>query len=970
MSPERWVRVKSLFDRVVELPLGERDQVVSASEESVETINEVRRLLANIEAASDFMREPLSIAAGFRTYSTADLAYTEGTVLAGRFRIIRYLACGGMGEVYEAFDEILSQRIALKTLRIARIDSPDFHARFVHEVQTARSVTHPNVCRVYDLEVHEGTPFITMELLCGETLASYLKRTAPIKEVDALPLIQQVCNGLEAAHLAGIVHRDLKPGNIILVTTDGAVRAVITDFGLARFSEPSNTSGHSSTQFLAGTPDYIAPEVLAGQPATARADIFSFGVILFEMLTGRRPFSSHVRGIVERVSGRAPSPREIIPTISPNWDKTIRQCLDRDPAQRPRSASIIPKHLRRRPALSFSRRKWLPIAAAGCCGTLVLPRLLHRGFGAVPAGARVMVADVLNTTGDQRLSSLTDLLRAQLLESSHLNPVEGSAIRGTLERMGRTADYVPTPADLHEISAREGVTLLVFSTVASLGRNFVLSIQLEKLSRSGSPVATAYQTYHAASLSDVFDVVRLASGWLRETSGESSRAVAESDIPPQDLTTNSWDALDEFSKAERLSASRRLGDAAVLLESAVRRDPDFSSAWARLGDISNSMHREMESLQYWKRALATIGRRRLARREELRILGMYAFDSGAIDESDRHFRAWSVEFPSDPLGHFYRSLPLAYSGRAQEAIDSLVQVQQSVGEKGWLRGTLAAVQLIANQPSASLETLQRPGSSPLRSNVDRLRAGALFTLGRFDQAIAVLDSMAKDGLPAGYYWKSVLLSEAGKFEAALETVRAGLRTTPHTDEEPVRNDMTVFAAALELRVGNKASARAIAGDFLRDGNAGASRETHAAITLIRSGETGSVAPLMKKFADHSDVNKCRFGALRIQGEALLAKGRSTEAVQFFETASPLQPKAWYRDYLAAALLAAGKLKESLGFWEAIVGAPGVIWTSQYPLPPGIGYDALISCREISKRIGRAESAEVSHRLFLYANWSL
>ena len=106
------------------------------------------------------------------------------------------------------------------------------------------------------------------------------------------------------------------------------------------------------------------------------------------------------------------------------------------------------------------------------------------------------------------------------------------------------------------------------------------------------------------------------------------------------------------------------------------------------------------------------------------------------------------------------------------------------------------------------------------------------------------------------------------------------------------------------------------------------------------------------------------------GTSLLAKGRSTEAVQFFETASPLQPKAWYRDYLAAALLAAGKLKESLGFWEAIVGAPGVIWTSQYPLPPGIGYDALISCREISKRIGRAESAEVSHRLFLYANWSL
>src|SRR6266568_4098545 len=216
----------------------------------------------------------------------APLTYKAGDRVAERYRIVRALGEGGMGEVYEAEDLLLKERLALKTLRGPVADDEATVARFKREIQLARKVTHPNVCRLFDVGIDRRAggevAFLTMELLDGETLAARLKRAGPMSTAEALPIVEQVAAALAAAHEAGIIHRDLKCANVILVGS----RAVVTDFGLARVvaEGADQVTGDGG---IVGSPAYMAPEqVEGGRRLTAAVDIYAFGVVLFEMVTG------------------------------------------------------------------------------------------------------------------------------------------------------------------------------------------------------------------------------------------------------------------------------------------------------------------------------------------------------------------------------------------------------------------------------------------------------------------------------------------------------------------------------------------------------------------------------------------------------------------------------------------------------------------------------------------------------------
>ena len=290
----------------------------------------------------------------------------QGHIVSGRFRIVRFVGAGGMGEVYEAEDSDLGGRVALKTIRPHLLANAHALTRFRREIQVARQVTHANVCRVYDVgrDVYSERELVyfTMEFLDGETLTAWIQ-SAGAGTATTLPVCRQIAEGLDALHAQGIVHRDLKPANVMMVQSTAGARAVIGDFGLAR-PAGSELATFTQTEGIVGTLAYLAPEVLAGEPATSASDLWAFGLLLHELATGRRV-------------GPA---QKIDPALPANWKAAIQRCLSVEPSGRPASATAAIAALTSPIATRKSKRPWI---AMGAC--LLLAFLAVAAWFALPS---------------------------------------------------------------------------------------------------------------------------------------------------------------------------------------------------------------------------------------------------------------------------------------------------------------------------------------------------------------------------------------------------------------------------------------------------------------------------------------------------------------------------------------------------------------------------------------------------------
>jgi eukaryotic-like serine/threonine-protein kinase len=333
--------------------------------------------------------------------------FSAGETVAGRYRIVRFLAQGGMGEVYEVEDLELRERAALKTVRPeAGADSLAVE-RFRREIQLARKVTHPNVCRIFDVSHHrplhpppgddgQSIIFLTMELLAGETLAERLRRGGPLPPAEALPIVRQICLGLEAAHQVGIIHRDLKPGNVVLVPARDGVRAVVTDFGLARLAaghaaESPGAPTLTTAGSLVGTAAYLAPEQLEDGEITTAVDIYALGIVLYEMATGKVPFvgESLLATAVKRLKENPVSPRAHAPHLDQRWESAILRCLEREPAARFSTPLEVVATL-------TGERTLPPAAAPAAAATGAMP-----GVGAPPPPGAAAAAGLPLAAGSQ-----------------------------------------------------------------------------------------------------------------------------------------------------------------------------------------------------------------------------------------------------------------------------------------------------------------------------------------------------------------------------------------------------------------------------------------------------------------------------------------------------------------------------------------------------------------------------------------
>jgi eukaryotic-like serine/threonine-protein kinase len=320
-------------------------------------------------------------------------------LLAGRFSIVRFIARGGMGAVYEAEDLSLRTRVALKIIRSALLAESSALERFRREVLLARRVAHPNVCHVfefYDARTAEGVPvhFLTMELLDGQTLSRHLQQRGRMTPAEALPLVVQMCDGLAAAHAEGVVHRDFKSSNVLLVhrrdttgeRSSASTRVVITDFGIARPLETSAVeAGLTGGAGMIGTPEYMAPEQVTGGSVTAATDIYALGVVMYEMLTGELPFTGEtpLAAAAKRLHESPRAPHTVRPGLDRRWSDIIVRCLAREPERRFRSAAEVREALLAPPPHPVRRAGLLAGGALVVAGAVALGTLYVRHEGRV-----------------------------------------------------------------------------------------------------------------------------------------------------------------------------------------------------------------------------------------------------------------------------------------------------------------------------------------------------------------------------------------------------------------------------------------------------------------------------------------------------------------------------------------------------------------------------------------------------------
>ena len=425
MSSERWQRLRSLYDAVADADATERARLLDdlcAGDASLRA--EVERLLAADGTPDAFLDDGAvpALMGGLR----------PGEVLADRFELLRPLGRGGMGEVWAATDRQLHEPVAIKAIASPFLSDAEGISRFKREIQLARRVAHPNVCRVHDLVEDRragGRLFLSMELVDGETLAAMLGRGERFTWPEALSIFRQIVAGLSAAHAAGVVHRDLKPANVMLQRGAKEPRVVLMDFGLARTSEPDVATGASRTRHPVGTPDYMAPEQITGGVATPATDVYALGSMLFEMLTGEAPFKggNTLESVMRRARERPRPLSGTIKGVTPRVDAVIARCLAFEANDRHQTAGDVLRALES----SWPQPLRVPRRAAAAIG-----------MAAAIAGAAFVAWRAWPST-----PTLTPDAR-RWYDDAHEGLAEGATVRA-LNDISRVVNAVPTYAPAH-----------------------------------------------------------------------------------------------------------------------------------------------------------------------------------------------------------------------------------------------------------------------------------------------------------------------------------------------------------------------------------------------------------------------------------------------------------------------------------------------------------------------------------------
>ena len=693
------------------------------------------------------------------TLETPKEELATGSTFAGRYQIIDELGKGGMGRVYKVLDKETNERIALKLIKPEIATDKKTIERFKNELTTARKIRHKNICGMYYLGEDKSRNFITMEYVPGGNLKRLIRRVSQLPLGKAISIAKQICDGLDAAHSLGIVHRDLKPNNIMI---DDNGNARIMDFGIARSLESKGITGAG---VMIGTPEYMSPEQVEGKEVDQRSDIYSLGIIMYEMLTGRLPFEADTPFAVgvKHKSETPKSPKEYNSQISDDLNRAILRCLEKEKERRfqsvgevrseleniekgiPATERVVPKRkslTSREITLQFSVKKLLIPALAVIAlvmAAVIIWQLIPQKELIIPPKIENSLAIISfeNQTGDKAYDylqkAIPNLLITNLEQTGNLYVATWERLDDILNQMGKK-DVEVIDRDLgFQLCRREGIENIVLGSIIKAGNMFatdvkVLNVENKKLLKSASSRGEGIDSIIKTQIDDL-------SREIYQGLGELKQEIDTVHMRIEDVTTTSMDAYNYFLRGRSDYEKFYHEDARQFLEKSIELDPSFASAYLYLAwtydelglrEARNNAHEKAKALS-----------EKTPEKERLFIEAAYA---NTIErDPDKRFRILqqiAEKYPKEKRVHFYIGFYYEGKNMFDQALEEYNKALELDPNYGFVINQSAYLYSNLGQFEKAIEYLERytsllPGDA---NPVDSI-AEIYYQMGKLDEAI-------------------------------------------------------------------------------------------------------------------------------------------------------------------------------------------------------------------------------------------
>ena len=894
---ERERRLDEIYSAALRQDASRRDEFLRAACGGDAALRQViESLLGDAGKLGDFLEKPALEATGLGAAGGDERSLVGQTL--GPYDVLSLLGAGGMGEVYSARDTRLGRVVALKTLHPDVAADPERKRRLLLEAQAASALNDPRIVALYDVGNADGVDFLVMEYVEGQTLDKLIP-PGGIEIKQALAYAVEIAGGLEKAHEAGIVHRDLKPGNI-MITAKGAVK--VLDFGLAKLTEAAQASASGSAGsvesmagLILGTAAYMSPEQAQGQPVDARSDIFSFGVMLYEMLTGQRPFRGSDRtSTLAAIAGQEPEAlTQVNPDLPAKLERIVNRALEKDRDHRYQSAPEILADLRAAPRkLRSRRRSRLTKRAALAAAALLLVAaaawfyLRWRQAHRLTDRDTIVLADFTNTTGDSIFdTTLRQALAAQLGQSPVLSLLSDSRIAQNLVLMTKPKDARLTQKLAREVCQRVAGAATIEGSISSQGSQYVVGLRAMNC-RSGDLLAE--EQVAANNKAQVLRALAEAAAKMRRKLGESLASVTKYGAP-WDLTTGSLEALQAWS-AGTAAHPRSCDEAIPFYRRAAALDPNFAMAFVELGMCEVDTGQTERGAASLRRAYEL--RERLHGREKPFVAAFYQMEvTGNLNAAIKELELWAKAYPWDTGGHGNLGWVYGRLGDFQKAVTAY-QEAIKVYSKSSNYANLANDYLSLNRLDEARATARKAkemGSVDANSvlyQIDFLQDDAA---GMQSDIAALAGKPGYDSVVISF--ESDTAAYAGKFDGARDLTRRAVASAERDGKQETAAGYLSWAALRDALVGGLAMARqeAKAGLALSHGR---DAEAAAAMALALAGGGREAARLAGNLAERypeDTLVQTKYLPTIRAGIALGRGNRSGSAAQAIEALAVAAP---------------------------------------------------------------------------------